>query len=49
MRVPGFDPHLDIALLAHLVTQEEVDFYKWFDKLSDEDKLKFTEEELYKD
>lgn len=46
MRVPGFDPHLDIALLAHLVTQEEVDFYKWFDKLSDEDKLKFTEEEL---
>ncbi len=46
MRVPGFDPHLDIALLAGLVTQEEVDYYKWFEKLSDEDKLTMSEEEL---
>lgn len=28
MRVPGFDPHLDIALLAGLMTQEEVDTFK---------------------
>ncbi len=48
MRVPGFDPHLDIALLAGLVIQEEVDYYKWFDKLSDEEKLKMSEEELDK-
>ena len=28
MRVPGFDAHLDIALLAELVTSEEVQFFK---------------------
>ena len=28
MRVPGFDPHLDIALRANIMTQEEVDRYK---------------------
>jgi len=32
MQKPGFDPHLDMALAAALVTQEEVDFYKSYDK-----------------
>ena len=32
MQKPGFDPHLDMALAASLVTQEEVTFYKSFDK-----------------
>lgn len=29
MRVPGFDPHLDIALQGDMLTDEEVNFYKW--------------------
>jgi len=28
MNVEGFDPHLDIAVLANMMTQEEVDYYK---------------------
>jgi len=28
MRVPGFDPHLDIAVLAGLISQEEARLYK---------------------
>jgi len=31
MMTPGFDPHLDIAKLAGLVTQEEEDYFKWFE------------------
>ena len=43
MRVPGFDPHLDIACLANLITEEQSDFYKNYkNDSSDEDK------ELYK-
>lgn len=38
MRVPGFDPHLDIGVLAGLITEEESDFYKWYDNLLDEEK-----------
>lgn len=32
MRVPGFDPHIDIAVLAELITKEDEDFFKWFNK-----------------
>lgn len=32
MRVPGFDPHLDIAVLAQLMTKEEADEHKLWDK-----------------
>jgi len=32
MMLPGFDPHLDMALAASLVTVEEIAFYKSFDK-----------------
>lgn len=27
-----FDPHLDIAVLGGMITQDESDFYKWFEK-----------------
>lgn len=40
MRVPGFDPHLDIALLAGLMSKEEVERYKELKKKGDK-----TEEE----
>lgn len=39
MRVPGFDPHIDISLLANLMTQEEADFFKKLDSMP-EDELK---------
>lgn len=32
MRVPGFDPHLDIGLLANMIVEEEVTFFKSFKK-----------------
>ena len=35
MRVPGFDPHLDIALLSHIMSEEEVNLFKTLDKKSD--------------
>lgn len=41
MRTPTFDPHIDIAIQAKLITQETGSWYKWI-KASDEKK------ELYK-
>ena len=35
MRVPGFDPHCDIAVLGDLMTKEESDTYKMLDKKKD--------------
>ena len=32
MRVPGFDPHLDIGLLANMITPEDAEFFKAFKK-----------------
>jgi hypothetical protein len=32
MNKPGFDPHIDIGVLAGLMTIEEEEFYKWCDK-----------------
>lgn len=32
LRTPGFDPHLDIALLAGMLTQAQVDEHKLFEK-----------------
>lgn len=29
MRVPGFDPHIDIGVLAGLISKEEEEFYKY--------------------
>lgn len=38
MRVPGFDPHIDIGLLANMLTEEDVTFFKWYNKTKKEDK-----------
>lgn len=50
MRVPGFDPHVDIGVLAGLITKEEEKFFKWYNKQDDElgDKFKPTKEEKAK-
>lgn len=32
MRVPGFDPHLSMAVFAGMITEDDSDFYKWYDK-----------------
>jgi hypothetical protein len=32
MRTPGFDPHIDIAVIAKLMSYDEGEFYKWYDK-----------------
>lgn len=42
MRTPGFDPHLDIGVISGIITKEESDFYKNFNKAID-DKKKFEE------
>ena len=34
MQVPGFDPHLDIAVLSGLMTEDEKKFFIWFDENS---------------
>lgn len=48
LRVPGFDPHLNIAVLAGFITEEDSDFYKDFEKLSDEEKKAVDESTLLK-
>lgn len=46
MRTPGFDPHLDIGVQAKLVTPEDSDFHKWYEKTKEENKdYVFTDEE----
>lgn len=44
MRVPGFDPHLSIAVFAEMITEADSDFYKRVDKT--EDKSAITAEEM---
>lgn len=50
MEVPGFDPHIDIGVLAGLITEEEAEFFKKVEAMSDEEKQALTDEEkaLYK-
>ena len=43
MRVPGFDPHLDIAILSGLMTKEQADRYKELDRM--ENRNTFQNEE----
>lgn len=46
MRVPGFDPHLDIAVLGELMSEEQSNRYKELDKkenLTHEEKMEFLE------
>jgi len=35
MRVPGFDPHLDIGVLSNMMSVEESDLFKELDKIKD--------------
>lgn len=46
MRVPGFDPHVDIGVLAGLITKEEEELFKRVEAMSDEEKQSLTDEEL---
>jgi hypothetical protein len=44
-RTPGFDPHIDIARLANMVTEEEAEFFKYIEGLSDKEKELLSKEE----
>lgn len=51
MRVPGFDAHVDIAVLADLLTREDEKFFRWYEAKEDEARKNkvdpdFTEEQL---
>lgn len=46
MRVPGFDPHVDIGVLAGLITKEEESLFKEVEAMSDEERKSLSEEEL---
>ena len=50
MRVPGFDPHIDIAVLAGLISKEDENFYKQIEAQKDSlgDDFKFSTEEEVK-
>ena len=43
MRVPGFDPHIDIALVGLMITDEDAEFFKNYDEdtASSEDKARY--------
>ena len=43
MRVPGFDPHIDIAVLADMLTKEDEEFFKWYE--SQEEDFPFTDDQ----
>lgn len=43
MRVPGFDPHIDIAVLAEMITKEDEAFFKWYER--QEEDYPFSEEQ----
>ena len=45
MRVPGFDPHIDIGVLSNMLTQEQADKFKYLDSKKDltpEEALEFA-------
>lgn len=46
MQVEGFDPHLDIGVLANLLTEEESEFYKKYDSETATDKEKQRHESI---
>lgn len=45
MRTPGFDPHIKIATLAEMVTEDDAEFFKMYEALSKEEKENLSEEE----
>ena len=44
MRIPGFDPHLDIAVLSNLMTSEESEIFK---KLDSKERHEITDSETH--
>lgn len=38
MRTPGFDPHIDIGILANLITKEEAEYFKWVEAEKEKNK-----------
>lgn len=44
MRVPGFDPHIDIGLLSNMILEEEAEFFRKYNHAKD-NKLPITEED----
>lgn len=46
MQKPGFDPHLDIGVLAGIIKEVDSELYKKYKKASDEEKSTFNEEML---
>lgn len=36
MRIPGFDAHLSMGVFAGMITEEDSNFYKWYDKQKEE-------------
>lgn len=45
---PGYDPHLDIALSADMLTQEDVDFYKMYKKLDKAERTSAMDERFHR-
>ena len=50
MRTPGFDPHLDIGVLANLLSEKDSDYFKWVEaekkkdqNFSNYDKKRYSE------
>lgn len=43
MRTPGFDAHIRIGVLANLISEEDEEFYKAYDKADKEEREKFPE------
>lgn len=46
MRVPGFDPHIDIGVLSGVISKEEAEFYKNFKERKKDPSNTFTQEEI---
>lgn len=49
MRVPGFDPHIDIAILSELMSKKQADTFKMLDKKEDKTPEEKKEYAILKD
>lgn len=48
MRVPGFDPHIDIGVLSGLLSKEDEEFYRRVNNLSKEEFENLSVEDLFR-
>jgi hypothetical protein len=46
MRVPGFDPHLAMAVFAGMILESDSDFYKWYEKIIEENIVKIRDHKI---